>query len=82
MCSVMNSVEADSSSCVGDWDNVTAADTVYRRLFLEVTQLLPQMEYHPWVLSAIGSMVVGLSGILPLLVIPVETGANMKHGGG
>lgn len=81
MCSVMNLVEADSS-CVGDWANATAEDTVYRRLLLEVTQLLPQMEYHPWLLSAIGSVVVGLSGILPLLVIPVEAGASMKHGAG
>ncbi|XP_034237714.1 zinc transporter ZIP13 [Thrips palmi] len=84
MCSTMNVNQADSSSCVGDWDwaNVTTADTLYRRLFLEVSLLLPQMEYHPWLLSAIGSVVVGLSGVLPLLVIPIETGANMKHGAG
>lgn len=85
MCSVVDLMD-DCASCAGpglDWANMTGfgSDTVYRRVLEEVTALL-QMEYHPWVLSAIGSVVVGLSGILPLLVIPVETGVNMKHGAG
>ncbi|XP_028582147.2 zinc transporter ZIP13 isoform X2 [Podarcis muralis] len=31
-----------------------------------------------WVCSLIGSVMVGLSGVLPLLVIPLETGAALK----
>ena len=75
MCSVIDLVEDCSSSCA---DNLTVSDTVYRRLLLEVMG----MEYHPWILSAIGSVVVGLSGIFPLLVIPIDAGASMKNGGG
>ncbi|XP_051919200.1 zinc transporter ZIP13 isoform X1 [Hippocampus zosterae] len=33
---------------------------------------------HVWVLSLVGSVVVGLSGIFPLLVIPIEAGAALK----
>lgn len=72
----------DCMSLSSPWDNVTVPDTVYRRVLQEVTSLLPQMEYHPWILSAIGSVVVGLSGILPLLVIPIDSGVSMKHGAG
>lgn len=42
---------------------------------------LPNFEYHPWLFSVIGSAIIGLSGILPLLVIPIEEGANLKSGG-
>lgn len=80
MCSVIDL----PGECVADldWANETLSDTVYRRVLLEVTTMLGQMEYHPWILSAIGSVVVGLSGILPLLVIPIDAGASIKHGGG
>ena len=82
MCSVMDFMEdCASSSCEGA-DNMTVSDTVYRRMLLEVSGMLPQMEYHPWVLSAIGSFVVGLSGVLPLLIIPLDAGASMKNGAG
>lgn len=37
--------------------------------------------YTPWIFSLIGSSLVGLSGIFPLLVIPVEDGENLKVGG-
>jgi hypothetical protein len=43
--------------------------------------LLTNFEYHPWLFSVIGSAIIGLSGILPLLVIPIEEGANLKSGG-
>lgn len=34
-----------------------------------------------WFYSIGGSMLVGLSGIFPLLVIPIEAGPSLKHGG-
>lgn len=46
-----------------------------------LTSVLPTMNYEPWVWSLIGSIIVGLSGIFPLLVIPIEEGANLKKGG-
>ncbi|XP_067352411.1 zinc transporter ZIP13 isoform X3 [Channa argus] len=33
---------------------------------------------HVWLLSLVGSVAVGLSGIFPLLVIPIEAGAALK----
>ena len=37
--------------------------------------------HQPWVLSVAGAALVGFSGILPLLVIPLETGARLKERG-
>ena len=36
---------------------------------------------HVWLLSLAGSVAVGLSGIFPLLVIPIEAGAALKTEG-
>ncbi|XP_045189389.2 zinc transporter ZIP13-like [Mercenaria mercenaria] len=33
-----------------------------------------------WIFSIFGAMLVGLSGIFPLLVIPIEAGPALKHG--
>lgn len=44
--------------------------------------VIPTFAYYPWVWSIIGSIIVGLSGIFPLLVIPIEEGANLKKGAG
>lgn len=48
---------------------------------IPVISLLQNFEYHPWLFSMIGSAIIGLSGVLPLLVIPIEDGANLKSGG-
>ena len=34
-----------------------------------------------WIYSIVSSALVGLSGIFPLLVIPLESGEALKHGG-
>jgi hypothetical protein len=34
-----------------------------------------------WIYSMVSAMLVGLSGIFPLLVIPLETGKNLHRGG-
>lgn len=39
------------------------------------------VEYNPFVFSAIGSMLVGLSGVMPLFIIPLDETANLKQGG-
>lgn len=38
---------------------------------------LKGFEYTPWVWSLVGSAVIGLSGILPLLIIPGPTNNNV-----
>ena len=36
--------------------------------------------YHPWILSVIGAIVVGLSGIVPFIIIPFDETASLKSG--
>jgi zinc transporter 13 len=38
------------------------------------------MDYVPWLWAMIGSILVGLSGVLPLLVIPIDQTDNLKQG--
>uniref|UniRef100_A0A8C2YZT9 Zinc transporter ZIP13 n=1 Tax=Cyclopterus lumpus TaxID=8103 RepID=A0A8C2YZT9_CYCLU len=40
--------------------------------------ILSSEHFHVWLLSLVGSVAVGLSGIFPLLVIPIEAGAALK----
>lgn len=35
-----------------------------------------QFKYTPWVFSVLGSIAISLMGILPLLIIPVDTGGS------
>lgn len=35
-----------------------------------------EFEYRPWVFSVLGSIAISLMGILPLLIIPVDTGGS------
>ena len=37
--------------------------------------------YEIWILSILSAFLVGLSGIFPLLIIPMESGPALKHGG-
>lgn len=39
------------------------------------------LDYMPWLWAMIGSILVGLSGVLPLLVIPIDQTDNLKQGG-
>nr|XP_020462454.1 zinc transporter ZIP13 isoform X1 [Monopterus albus]XP_020462471.1 zinc transporter ZIP13 isoform X1 [Monopterus albus] len=43
-----------------------------------VAEFLASENAHVWLLSLVGSVAVGLSGIFPLLVIPIEAGATLK----
>nr|XP_058925591.1 zinc transporter ZIP13 isoform X2 [Kogia breviceps] len=44
--------------------------------------LLSGERLDTWVCSLLGSLVVGLSGVFPLLVIPLETGTTLRSEGG
>lgn len=39
------------------------------------------MEYIPWLWAIIGSILVGLSGVLPLFIIHVDQSDILKQGG-
>lgn len=49
--------------------------------FQAVADFLASEHAHVWLFSLVGSVVVGLSGIFPLLVIPIEAGAALKTEG-
>lgn len=38
-------------------------------------------DYNPWFYAIFGTLLVGLTGIFPLLVIPVEAGHKLREGG-
>lgn len=48
-------------------------------IYQEVQHYIPEyvksleFEYTPWVFSLLGAAMIGLSGILPLLIIPSDT---------
>lgn len=41
-----------------------------------VPEYFKDFGYTPWIFSLLGSALIGLSGILPLFVIPIETGGK------
>lgn len=38
-----------------------------------VPAFIKSAEYEPWIFSLMGSALIGLAGILPLIIIPVDT---------
>ncbi|XP_010764053.1 zinc transporter ZIP13-like [Notothenia coriiceps] len=50
--------------------------------YREISNFLSSEQAHVWLLSLVGSVAVGLTGILPLLVIPIEAGAALKSEAG
>lgn len=65
-------------ACFG---NCSSTSTRLDGGFLELEDLFNYFEYRPWLFSLIGSAMVGLSGVFPLLVIPIDAAADLKHGG-
>lgn len=50
--------------------------------FQLLTDLFSSEKAEVWLYSLVGSVAVGLSGILPLLIIPIDAGAALKTEGG
>ena len=44
-------------------------------------EVMSEFNWEIWTYSVIAASLVGLSGIFPLLVIPMEAGPALKHGG-
>lgn len=44
-------------------------------------EIVGYFTYHPWIFSLLGSTVVGLTGIFPLWLIPIQDGTDLKTGG-
>ncbi|XP_043483025.1 zinc transporter ZIP13 [Leptopilina heterotoma] len=72
-----------SSACVGNCTNPGILhDNFIEDYWATWNVAMDYFEYQPWFFSLIGSFMVGLSGILPLLIIPIEAGTNLKNGAG
>lgn len=67
----------------GKFTRTTAAESNVAENFRETSDNIMDVErntYEVWIYSICGSIAVGLSGIFPLLVIPIEAGPSLKHG--
>lgn len=58
-------------------------DDALQYIYVEVIErYLPEwissieFEYTPWIFSIIGAALIGLAGILPLFVIPIDAGGK------
>ncbi|KPJ07322.1 Uncharacterized protein CG7816 [Papilio machaon] len=47
-----------------------------------IWNFVEELDEHPWLFAALASILVGLSGILPLLIIPIDETATFKDGAG
>lgn len=45
-----------------------------------IINFMDELDEHPWLFSSLASVLVGLSGILPLLIIPIDETANFNDG--
>ncbi|XP_026472823.1 zinc transporter ZIP13 homolog isoform X2 [Ctenocephalides felis] len=65
------------------WESDSAFRFIYTDLVMEyIPEYFKDWQYHPWIFSVLGSILIGLSGVLPLLIIPLEGGEHFKSGGG
>ncbi|XP_033176858.1 zinc transporter ZIP13 homolog isoform X2 [Bombus impatiens] len=42
--------------------------------------MVEYFDYTPWLFALLGSTLIGLTGIFPLFIIPIEEGANLRTG--
>lgn len=71
----------DSFICMVN-NNSSIVDYPYKEIFRElVPKWICALEYMPWLWAMFGSILVGFSGVLPLLVIPIDQTDNLKQGG-
>lgn len=67
--------------CVIETNN-SNLDNSYKEIIRDlVPGWICTLEYMPWLWAMFGSILVGLSGVLPLLVIPIDQTDNLKQGG-
>lgn len=76
------SVCANMYDCKSGISN-TSFTCIYQEIIFETlpSWLLITTENLPWICAMFGSILVGLSGVLPLIVIPIDETKNLKHGG-
>lgn len=53
---------------------------VFQEYIPDLSALMDQLDEHPWLFASLASVLVGLSGILPLLIIPIDSSATFEDG--
>lgn len=76
------SVGANMYDCKSDSVN-SSFTCLYQEIMFDMlpSWFLMSTENVSWICAIFGSILVGLSGILPLLVIPIDETKNLKQGG-
>lgn len=46
----------------------------------DISLWMDQLDEHPWLFASLASILVGMSGILPLLIIPIDSSAAFEDG--
>lgn len=74
---------ASASGCLSNCSRsgLLGHDWTTEELWAPWLVLADYFEYQPWLFSLLGSAMVGLSGVFPLLVIPIDEADDLKHGG-
>uniref|UniRef100_A0A8D8WCX1 Zinc transporter ZIP13 homolog n=1 Tax=Cacopsylla melanoneura TaxID=428564 RepID=A0A8D8WCX1_9HEMI len=62
----LNSLENSTSNLNYFFNNIMTSDM----------NPLNKMEYEPWIFAVIGSLLIGLSGVFPILIIPID---DLEH---
>lgn len=62
--------------------NNSNTDNSYKEIFVDlVPRWIWALEYIPWLWAVFGSILVGLTGVLPLLVVPIGQTDTLKQEG-
>lgn len=63
-----------------EMSNISDSDVWFKDVYFSVSNYCGP-NYNPLVGSVIGSIIVGLSGIVPLFIIPIDGGVHFGKGG-
>lgn len=81
----MSAYQINSASVVYDTQNTTLFShglfgDCYSNIMGTATMMFLFTQYQPVFMSIIGSIIVGLSGLFPLLILPVDDTVSLKTG--
>lgn len=77
----MSAISANLYNCGSGTENTTFSCLYQEIVFDLLPAWIMGTDGLPWVGVMIGSLLVGLSGILPLIVIPLGETDDLKQGG-
>lgn len=78
ICVVCGTLIVSVTADISDMENTSSSSNWFDDLmiFFDINKY-----YQTWILSIIASCMIGLSGILPLIIIPFENGAKFDQKG-